>query len=167
MANKFTVAPMESNMSIPLPYEPKRTNRWIVTFPEDFEIPDWTMTKACRPKFLIHNKMVSYGEMTFTFRDPIGPSMSQAVWDLLLKITTLSKSYDPNSDVETTEFWKKYRTGFPLKIEMLDPTGHVVESWDLAGCKLLSVDFGELDYSDDSFATLSMKIKPDLATLQF
>jgi hypothetical protein len=37
---------------------------------------------------------------------------------------------------------------------MLDPTGVVVEKWILEGCFLTSLNFGDLNYSQDELATI-------------
>lgn len=35
----------------PIQYEPKRLNRFITTFPEEFELPSWAVLRINKPKF--------------------------------------------------------------------------------------------------------------------
>lgn len=41
----------------------------------------------------------------------------------------------------------------------------VLETWNLEGCFLQSVDYSELAYDDSNFQTISMTIRYDNATL--
>jgi hypothetical protein len=54
-----------------------------------------------------------------------------------------------------------------LELEMLDPTGAVVQKWILKNCFLTDVDFGDLAYSDDGLATISATIRPDYCILAY
>jgi hypothetical protein len=44
---------------------------------------------------------------------------------------------------------------------MLDPTGVVVQKWILEGTFLTSLDFGTLDYSQDSIASITCNLRMD------
>jgi len=50
-------------------------------------------------------------------------------------------------------------------LEMLDPTGVVVEKWKLEGTFLTSVDFGSLGYSDDKVVTINANLRMDRCIL--
>ena len=45
--------------------------------------------------------------------------------------------------------------------------GDVVEKWEVRGCEILEVDFGELSYEKNKIATCSILIKPKTAKLVF
>ena len=112
---------------MPLPYEPKKKNRWIVTFPESMGINSWAVYKTKRPTYrviekkifgvLLYKKIV-WDEIKIEFHDPIGPSTSQ----LLM-----------------CDFKPKEK--FDYKLELLDPTGVVIEQWEINSCDVKSVDF--------------------------
>jgi hypothetical protein len=62
-----------------------------------------------------------------------------------------------------------YAAGYKknVDLEMLDPTGVVVEKWILEGCFLTSADFGALGYSDDKLATISTSLRMDRCILVY
>ena len=81
-------------MKMPIPYEPKRENRWILRFPSSLGINEWYVETTSRPKLQIGSTEIQFlntstyvagrfnwGELPVTFRDPIGPSASQAVME--------------------------------------------------------------------------------------
>ena len=153
---------------MPLVYEPLRKNRWILRFPADLGIQEWTLESAKRPKIsqpaqeipFINAKTYvvgaySWDEISVTFRDPIGPSTSQALMEWV-RLTS-----------ESVTGRQGYAIGYKrdLELEMLDPTGAVVQKWILKNAFLTDVDFGELSYGDDGLATISATIRPDYCIL--
>jgi hypothetical protein len=48
---------------------------------------------------------------------------------------------------------------FDFSIELLDPTGIVINKWLLMHCNIISVDFGSLTYKDEFDVVCEMKIK--------
>ena len=55
----------------------------------------------------------------------------------------------------------------PVNLEMLDPTGVVVESWLLDGTMLTNVSFGDLSMDDDGIAEITATLRFDRAILLF
>ena len=132
-------------------FEPKRQNRFIIEFPKEFGIQEWLVNVASRPKY----KLGMYGlngrweDMTITFKDPIGPSSTKSLYNLIMVVEELKKVTLPSLPL------------FIYKILMLDPTGVVVETWDIAVQDIISVEFGQdLDYSSDEMQTPKMTIRP-------
>ena len=81
-------------MKMPFTYEPKRKNRFILTFPNDLGINSWYVESASRPKMKINEVEIpflntstwvagrfTWDAMDVTFRDPIGPSAAQALME--------------------------------------------------------------------------------------
>ena len=81
-------------MKMPVPYEPKRQNRFIVRFPSSLGINEWYVTSAKRPSAKINSVAIPFlntstyvagrfewETMQVTFKDPIGPSASQALME--------------------------------------------------------------------------------------
>lgn len=136
-------------------FEPKRKNRFLVTFPEEFGLQQWVNYSASRPtmsyeikKFLgfTYSKKIKWEPIEFNFRDPIGPSTSQALY-MLLRENGLKP--------------------FNLKIELLDPTGVVVEQWNITNTTIKSIEFGHLSMDDDEIANCKMVVEFTGAHLLF
>jgi hypothetical protein len=51
-------------------------------------------------------------------------------------------------------------------IQMLDPTGVTVSEWSIWG-RVSSIDYGMLDYADDSLSVIKMTISVSNAILNF
>ena len=157
-------------MKMPIPYEPKRANRFILSFPSTFGINEWFVETAKRPSVKIYSVAIPFlntstyvagrfewNEINVTFRDPIGPSASQALMEWVRLCA------------ESVTGRMGYAAGYKknIDLEMLDPTGVVVEKWILEGTFLTSVDFGQLGYSDDKIATISANLRMDRCILVY
>ena len=151
-------------MKMPVPYEPKRKNRFILRFPSSLGINEWYVTSAARPVAKINSVEIPFlntstyvaGRFTWdvlkvTFRDPIGPSASQALMEWF------------RLHAESVTGRMGYAAGYKkdIELEMLDPTGVVVEKWTLQGTFLTQLDFGSLDYSDDKLADINATLRMD------
>jgi len=62
-----------------------------------------------------------------------------------------------------------YAAGYKkdIDLELLDPTGVVVEKWILQGTFLTSVNFGNLAYSQDNLADITATLRPDRCILVY
>jgi hypothetical protein len=62
-----------------------------------------------------------------------------------------------------------YAAGYKkdIDLEMLDPTGVVVEKWILIGCFLSDVDFQSLNYGEDGLAKIAATLRPDYCVLVY
>ena len=153
---------------MPNVYEPLRKNRFIFRFPADLGIQEWTVESGRRPsinqnateiQFLNTSTWVlgryTWQEMQLTFRDPIGPSTSQAIMEWV------------RLGSETVTGRQGYAAGYKrdVELEMLDPTGVVVSKWVLKNCMLTTVNFGDLDYQSSDLATIQMTLRFDYAIL--
>jgi hypothetical protein len=122
-------------------YEPKRNNRFLVEFPEQFNVQQWSIQKINKPKF----SDGKWENIKIEFIDPIAPSTSQS----LFKIVEFLKTNVNDS-----------KTLFDIKIKSLDPTGVEVEEWIVNVEKVLTISFGELDYGDDKIQQPYLILKP-------
>jgi hypothetical protein len=151
-------------MKMPVPYEPKRQNRFIVRFPSSMGINEWYVTSAARPNAKINATEIpflntstfvagrfNWNEIRVTFKDPIGPSAAQALMEWF------------RLHAESVTGRMGYAAGYKkdIELEMLDPTGVVVEKWILQGTFLTDINFGELDYSRDDIATITTSLRMD------
>ena len=151
-------------MKMPVPFEPKRKNRFILRFPSSLGINEWYVTSTSRPKAKINTTEIpflntstyvagrfSWEEITVQFKDPIGPSASQALMEWF------------RLHAESVTGRMGYAAGYKkdVELEMLDPTGVVVEKWILQGCFLSNLNFGDLNYSQDELATIDAGLRMD------
>ena len=85
----------------------------------------------------------------------IGPSTAQAVMEWV------------RLHSESVTGRQGYAAGYKrdVELEMLDPTGAVVQKWILKGCFLTNVDFGDLSYGQDELSTISATLRPDYCIL--
>lgn len=95
--------------------------------------------------------------MQVKLRDPIGPSASQAVMEWV------------RLHSESVSGRQGYAAGYKrdVELEMLDPTGVVVSKWILKNTMVTDCDFGDLDYSQDDLADISMTLRFDYAILAY
>lgn len=99
----------------------------------------------------------TWDEMNITFRDPIGPSASQAIMEWV------------RLGSESVTGRQGYAAGYKrdIELEMLDPSGNVVEKWVIVGAFLTNVKFDDLNYSQDDIATITATLRPDYCILAF
>jgi len=101
-------------MKMPIPYEPKRQNRFILRFPSSLGINEWFVETAARPSIKIAATEIQF-----------------------------------------------------IDLEMLDPTGVVVEKWILYGTFLTDVNFGSLSYATDALADITCSLRMDRCVLVY
>jgi hypothetical protein len=157
-------------MKMPFPYEPKKKNRFILRFPSELGINEWFVETTNRPKitigsidipFLNTKRYVAgkyeWGTVGVTLRDPIGPSAAQAMMEWV------------RLHAESVTGRMGYAAGYKkdVELEMLDPTGVVIEKWSLIQCFLTDVDFGSLGYADDALANITLTLRPDYCVLLY
>ena len=155
-------------MKMPIPYEPKRQNRFILRFDSTLGINEWFVESASRPKLTINPVEIQFlntstyvagrftwGTISVKFRDTIGPSASQALMEWVRLCA------------ESVTGRMGYAAGYKKNVylEMLDPTGVVVEKWLLQNTFISDVDFGSLSYSQDAIADISATLRPDRCVL--
>jgi hypothetical protein len=161
---------MEMLYKAPVINEPKRQNRFVLRFPSDLGINEWTVESAKRPSitqnpveipFLNTSTWVlgryTWDDMNVTFRDMIGPSTAQALMEWV------------RLHSESVTGRQGYAAGYKrdIELEMLDPTGVVVEKWICKNCWITNLDNGELSYGNDALATNTATIKMDYAILVY
>ena len=157
-------------MKMPIPYEPKRQNRFILRFPSSLGINEWFVESTVRPHIQIKDVEIpflntstfvagrfNWQSMSVVFRDPIGPSAAQALMEWV------------RLHAESVTGRMGYAAGYKkdIDLEMLDPTGVVVEKWILYGTFLTDVNFNTLNYSQDGLATINATLRPDRCVLVY
>ena len=149
---------------MPTIFEPKRKNRWLFRFPAELGIQEWWLASGSRPSlsqnateipFLNTSTYVIgrfiWNPIDLVLRDPIGPSATQAIMEWV------------RLHSESITGRQGYAAGYKknVDIEMLDPTGVVVEKWQLQGTMATNVNFGSLSMEDDGIADITVTLQPD------
>jgi hypothetical protein len=157
-------------MKMPIPYEPKRQNRFILRFPSSLGINEWFVESTARPHIQIGATEIpflntsvwvagrfNWQTINVTFRDPIGPSASQALMEWV------------RLHAESVTGRMGYAAGYKkdVDLEMLDPTGVVVEKWIMYGTFLTDVNFNALAYNQDALATITGTLRMDRCVLVY
>ena len=141
-------------LKIPFPYEPKMKDRWVIkidnrTSTNNSRVQEWVIKESSRPKFKrtkwwnFWNKF-EVDTISIIMNDPICPSTAQNIYNFMVNDTILD-----------------------YNLEMLDPTGVVVEIWEVRGCKILEADFGGINFKDGDMVTCTLLLKPHTAKLLF
>lgn len=116
--------------------EPKRNNRFVIEFPEEFKIPSYCVQKVVCPKMTKGLFGFSWKDLSISFLDIIGPSASNSL------------------------FKNKNRKNFILQLSFLDPVGVAIETWNIHIQKIKSIDFGgKISYADDSLVEIKAVFK--------
>jgi len=157
-------------MKMPVPYEPKRVNRFILRFPSTLGINEWFVESTARPSIKINSVEIpflntstyvagrfNWDEIPVVFRDPIGPSAAQALMEWV------------RLHAESVTGRMGYAAGYKKDVflEMLDPTGVVVEKWILEGTFLTNTNFNALNYAQDGLATINTSLRMDRCILVY
>jgi hypothetical protein len=162
MAETLSVTDM-----LPNKYEPKRKFRWVLQIEG---VDAFLMKTAARPSFETDPIEIGFinatrylagktkfSEMSVTLYDPIAPSASQQIMEWIrLHYESVSGRGG------YADFYKR-----DLQLKVLDPVGTVVELWDLKGCWLTNVEYGDLDYDVSDAMEVAITIRYDNAVLQY
>lgn len=138
---------------IPVEFEPKRNNRFLVEFPVEFEIESFLVQKINRPKIVfiqnIKELIGSYQweDFNIEFIDVVGSSTTNGIINMI-QFCQENKGINPNKPL------------FNFSIKSLDPVGVEVEDWIIEVQDLLKVDFGECDYGNDGLQKIKVTLRP-------
>ncbi len=128
---------MKNSININNCMEPKITNRFVVEFNEQhlnvdsYLIQDITMPSIDKE---------GWKNITITFLDIISPSTSGKMYKLI------------------DEIGKNYKLNFSIKV--LSPAGETIDIWVIESDEIISIDFGNLTYSDSDIKLISLTVKP-------
>ena len=157
-------------MKMPIPYEPKRTNRFILRFDSTLGINEWFFETSGRPSIDINPVAIPFlntetyvagrfkwNPINVKFRDPIGPSATQALMEWV------------RLHAESVTGRMGYAAGYKknVDLEMLDPTGVVVEKWILERTMITKSSWDQLNYAQDSLAGIEVTFQMDRCILVY
>ena len=161
------MAILDSTQMMFTAFEPKLQNRFLMTIDG---IPSYLIKKVARPSVtfgdvnLEHINVkrrlkgkADWGNVTADLYDPVTPSGAQAVMEWVRLSHESVTGRDGYSD-----FYKK-----DIRINTLGPVGDIVEEWILKGAYCQSANFGDMDWTSDTPANISMTIVMDYAILNY
>ena len=148
-------------------FEPKLQNRFLM----DIEgIPAYLIKKISRPNITFNEVVLdhinvkrklkgkaNWEPITCDLYDPVTPSGAQAVMEWIRLSHESVTGRDGYSD-----FYKKN-----INIRTLGPVGDIVEEWILKGAFCSNANFGDMDWTSDTPANISITINMDYAILNY
>ena len=148
-------------------FEPKVSNRFIMYIDG---IPAFLVKKVGRPNVSFNDVTLdhinvkrkikgkaNWENITCDLYDPITPSGAQSVMEWIRLGHESVTGRDGYSD-----FYKK-----DIRINTLGPVGDIVEEWILKGAYCQAANFGDMDWTSDTPANISMTIVMDYAILNY
>lgn len=156
--------------------QPMLKNRFIVEFQglaENAEALTLQVTTVTRPKVTFDEVVMdrynskayvagkhAFDQCNMTFESDIGGGVVTALQEQLeYQQRLIGNSAAPK--MPTSRSGGRYK--FTVQIKQLDGGSTVFETWTLLGCWLVSVDFGELDYSSSEVVKINATIRFDHA----
>ena len=161
------MAILDSTQMMFTAFEPKVQNRFLMSIAG---IPSYLIKKIARPSITFGEIVLdhinvkrkikgkaNWDNISCELYDPVTPSGAQAVMEWIRLSHESVTGRDGYSD-----FYKKQIT-----IRTLGPVGDVVEEWILKGAYCQSANFGDMDWSSEAPANISITIVMDYAILNF
>ena len=161
------MAILDTNETMFTAFEPKLQNRFIMFIDG---IPAYLIKKIQRPQISFGEVVLdhinvkrklkgkaNWENITCDLYDPITPSGAQAVMEWVRLSHESVTGRDGYSD-----FYKK-----DIRINTLGPVGDIVEEWILKGAYCQNSNFGDMDWTSDAPANISMTIVMDYAILNY
>ena len=148
-------------------FEPKQANRFILYMDgiPSFIIKGISAISLTQGEVILNHINILrkvkgksvWNDVTMTLFDPITPSGAQAVMEWVRLGHESVTGRDGYSD-----FYKK-----DIRINTLGPVGDIVEEWILKGAYCQNANFGDMDWTSDTPANISMTIVMDYAILNY
>ena len=148
-------------------FEPKVQNRFIMYIDG---IPSYLIKKAASPQVQfgdikldhinVYRKLkgkAEWQDIAMELYDPITPSGAQAVMEWVRlghESVTGRNGY--------SDFYKK-----DLTLNILGPVGDIVSEWVIKGAYVKNATFGDYDWSQEGYATISLTVAMDYCVLNF
>ena len=137
--------PLIDYFKVPVQNEPKLYNNFELIFPEETGIPSYMVQTFEKPKLKINESDSRFGN-----------------W-LPIKVKILENI--DNSTLKGVQHLIKNK--FNMKLNELDGPGCVLNTWLITECRVVSVDYGNLDYGNDDLSMITVEIKPKNCKVTF
>jgi len=126
--------------------EPVLSNRFLVKFPDEFDIKPFYIVSVNLPSIVLKRTTI-FGQTIFLKKE-IG-EVTFELMDNSSVIDKIMKNINTNPNI-----------GLDYELEILDPTGVVIERWKFKKSLIKIVDFSGLSYDNDQFMRIVMTIQP-------
>ena len=161
------MAILETNQMMFTAFEPKVQNRFLL----DIEgIPAYLIKQVARPTISFNPVILdhinvkrklkgkaNWDPISMQLYDPVTPSGAQAVMEWVRLSHESVTGRDGYSD-----FYKK-----DIRIYTLGPVGDIVEEWILKGAFCVNANFGDMDWTSDTPANITLNVEMDYAILNY
>ncbi len=161
------MAILETNQMMFTAFEPKVQNRFLL----DIEgIPAYLIKQVARPTISFNPVILdhinvkrklkgkaNWDPISMQLYDPVTPSGAQAVMEWVRLSHESVTGRDGYSD-----FYKK-----DIRIHTLGPVGDIVEEWILKGAFCVNANFGDMDWTSDTPANITLNVEMDYAILNY
>jgi len=163
---------------------PKRQHRFLFNFGKagtgDNSLPSWVCSRVTRPSMEISAVEHQYLNYTFkypgrakwnnisvTLRDPQTPDASIILYEWLKEAGYNPPSISPASAAGRSSFTKKKFADLfgDVQIQSLDADGKVIEKWRIVNPMIVSINWGENDYSSEELVNITLDLAYDYAEI--
>jgi hypothetical protein len=148
-------------------FEPKVQNRFYMSMGG---VPSYLVRKVASPSFNageiildhinVYRKVkgkVRWNDMSMELYDPVTPSGAQAVMEWARLAHESVTGRDGYSD-----FYKK-----DLTLSILGPVGDIVGEWLIKGAYVKEANFGEYDWAQEAYVSISLTVAMDFCILNY
>ena len=162
------MAILDQNQIFFTPFEPKQSNRFIVTIDgipgyivKGVSAINMTQTAVALNHINIQRYVKGktvWGTVSFTLYEPITPSGAQSVMEWVRLGHESVTGRDGYSD-----FYKK-----DITFNVIGPVGDIISEWIVKGAVITSVNFGDYNWDDDGTpVNISVEVQPDYCVLNY
>jgi hypothetical protein len=162
------MAILDQNQIFFTPFEPKQSNRFIVTIDgvpaylvKGVSAISMTQTAVALNHINIQRYVKGktvWGPITFTMYESITPSGAQAIMEWVRLGHESVTGRDGYSD-----FYKK-----DITFNSVGPVGDYVSEWVIKGAVITSVNFGDYNWDDDgTVVNITVEVQPDYCVLNY
>jgi len=160
--------------------EPKRAFRFVMTlggaatnlasyYIKSVKKPNFTMDGAQEVKYIGHTfkypGRMKWEDVTVTIIDPATPDAS-AIMMNILQASGYNSPLSNTPDVMVTVSKASAQAALGgVRIQQINATGGIIETWNLVNPFVIGVDFGELSYDTDDIVNYTLTISYDHAQL--
>ena len=161
------MAVLDPNEIMFTPFEPKVQNRFLMLLGS---VPTYLVKKAASPSFTageivldhinVYRKVkgkVRWNDMALELYDPVTPSGAQAVMEWARLAHESVTGRDGYSD-----FYKR-----DIRLQTLGPVGDVVGEWIIKGAYIKEANFGEYDWANEAYVSISVTLAMDYCILNY
>lgn len=122
---------------VPVDYEPTRRNRFLLTFPEAFNLPPWLVSTVELPimsrNTFGNNERINWSNLVVTYYNLIAPSTARIIFDTL-----------------------ENQRNFNIHFSLLDPTGETCQELTIDVNHVSSIDLGNFSQNNDGMHEITV-----------